>query len=124
MTERYVYDASALLAFLRGEVGADEVERLLEIGGVCGAANWSEVGQKVSAAGADWGVARAILLSYPLTIEPVGVVDAERAATRWVRGSGLSLADRLCLALAERLGAVAVTTDSAWEPGDAIRRIR
>lgn len=124
MTERYVFDASALLALLGGEPGAIEVEQLLEHGGVCGAANWSEVAQKVVAAGAHWGVARTVLLSYPLTVEPVTIGDAERAAATWTRGSGLSLADRLCLALAFRLDAVAVTADGAWGPAERVHHIR
>ena len=48
-----VLDASALLAFLQGEPGADLVEASLHAGAVCGAANWSEVAQKVLDAGGD-----------------------------------------------------------------------
>ncbi|MBN9141142.1 MAG: PIN domain-containing protein [Micrococcales bacterium] len=124
MAERYVFDASALLALLHGESGAQEVERLLEGGGACGAANWSEVAQKITAAGADWGVARAVLLSFSLTVEAVSIADAERAAETWTRGSGLSLADRLCLAVAHRLGAIAVTADTAWGPREGVLHIR
>ena len=93
-----VFDASALLAFLHGEQGSDLVERSLLQGGVCGSANWSEVAQKTIQFGADWSVARGLLLSYPLTIEPVTPEDGEQAALLWRTGSGLSLADRLCLA--------------------------
>ncbi len=46
-----VLDASALLAFLAGEPGADVVERALADGPVCSAVNWAEVAQKVRAAG-------------------------------------------------------------------------
>lgn len=119
-----VFDASALLAFLQGEPGADDVERRLESGGWCGAANWSEIAQKVAAAGADWPIARAVLLSYGLTIEPVSEADAEVGASLWTRGAGLSLADRLCLALAQRLGALAVTADTAWRDRDGTHIIR
>ncbi|MCD2441456.1 PIN domain-containing protein [Agromyces sp. SYSU K20354] len=109
-----VFDASALLAYLRDEPGASLVrERLLQ-GGACAAANWSEVAQKVLAAGADWALARGLLLSYPLTVEPVTIDDAERAAELWDAATGLSLADRLCLALAERRDTTALTTDAAW----------
>jgi len=85
-----VLDASAVLAFLQGESGADRVEAELD-GGVIGAANWSEVAQKVRASGGDWGIARSLLLSYDVRVEPVGAADAEGAAVRWRRGSGLSL---------------------------------
>ena len=74
-----VFDASALLAFLQNEAGADAVEAALDDGGACGAANWSEIGQKVRAHDRDWELARALLLGYGLEIEPVGLEDAEWA---------------------------------------------
>jgi ribonuclease VapC len=76
----HVFDSSALLAFLYDEPGAAVVERQLEVGGVCGAANWSEVAQKIRASGDEWALSRGLLLSYPLTIETVSEVDAEAAA--------------------------------------------
>ncbi len=71
-----VFDASALLALLQGEAGSDVVEETLGDGGVCGAANWSEVAQKVRARGRDWTLAGALLASYGLEVEPVTVADA------------------------------------------------
>jgi len=121
---RVVLDASALLAFLRGEDGASVVEERLADGAVCGAANWSEVAQEVLAAERDWDLARALLLSFQVGIEPVTATDAEWAARRWKRGEGLSLADRLCLALAERAGLEAWTADAAWGAEGNIRQIR
>lgn len=52
------------------------------------------------------------------------VDDAEWAAHRWRRGEGLSLADRLCLGLADRLGAEVWTADSAWGTEAPVRQIR
>lgn len=118
-----VLDASAVLAFLQGEEGADDVEEHLDEA-IVGAANWSEVAQKVRAAGADWGVARGLLLSYAVTIEPVSAADAERAGQLWRRGSGLSLGDRLCLALADRLHARVLTADRAWGESERIMQLR
>jgi PIN domain nuclease of toxin-antitoxin system len=119
-----VLDSSALLAYLLGEDVADAVEAALEGAAVCGTANWAEVAQKVLAAGRDWDLARALLLSFDLALEPVTEDDAERAARRWRRGAGLSLGDRLCLALAERLDLAAWTADTTWGSGDRIRQIR
>lgn len=119
-----VLDASALLAFLQGEPGADGVEEALDRGAVIGAANLSEVAQKVIARGGSWGVVRALLDSYELEVEPVTRPDGERAAALWSAGSGLSLADRLCLALGERLEREVLTADAAWGAGDGIRQIR
>lgn len=119
-----VLDASALLAFLHGEPGADEVESALEVAPRCSAANWSEVAQEVMAAGRDWDLVRALLESYQLEIEAVSVEDAEWAACRWIKGDGLSLADRLCLALAARLEAPVLTADASWGSDGLIRQIR
>jgi len=119
-----VLDASAVLAFLQGEEGSATVEARLDEGARCGAANWSEVAQKVRSAGTAWDLARGLLASYELQIEPVLAVDAEWAARRWRRGEGLSLADRLCLALAERLDLEAWTADAAWGTEGRIRQIR
>jgi ribonuclease VapC len=119
-----VFDASALLAFLQGEDGVDAVEQALEAGGWCGAANWSEVAQKVRAHDRRWDLARALLLSYGLAVEAVTEDDAEWAATRWTPGEGLSLADRLCLALGARLGADVWTADRTWGEAEGIRQVR
>ena len=119
-----VVDASALLVFAQGEQGADVVEQALEDGARCSTANWSEVAQKVRATGRDWDLVRALLVSFDVELEPVTVADAEWAARRWQRGEGLSLADRLCLALASRTGEVALTADTAWGNSDTIRQIR
>jgi ribonuclease VapC len=109
-----VLDASAVLAFLKGEPGASAIEVHLA-DGVCGAANWSEVAQKVRQGGADWSLSRELLLSFGIRVEPVTEADAEAAATLWKAGSGLSLGDRLCLALGMRLGHSVITTDAAWK---------
>ena len=119
-----VLDASALLAFVQGEHGADTVESALGDDPRCGAANWSEVAQRVRAAAADWDLVRALLVSYGLRIEPVTAADAEWAARRWVKGEGLSLADRLCLALGDRLDAPVYTADTAWGTTARIIQIR
>ena len=119
-----VVDASALLAFLQDEPGADVVETALGEGALCGAANWSEVAQKVRGAGRDWDLVRALLLSYELEVESVVVADAERAAQRWSRGEGLSLADRLCLALGERVDGEILTADVTWGATGRVRQIR
>jgi PIN domain nuclease of toxin-antitoxin system len=119
-----VFDASALLAFVASEAGAEVVEAALADEPRCSAANWSEVAQKVRAADRDWGLVRGLLLAYEIRVEPVTVDDAEWAAQRWTRGDGLSLADRLCLALAERLDTRALTADTTWGTAGRVRQIR
>lgn len=89
--------------------GAVVVEQLLAAGPDCSAVNWSEVAQKVRTAGGDWPLAAALLSSYGLRVRDATADDAERAAALWCRGSGLSLADRFCLALGDRLDATSGT---------------
>lgn len=119
-----VVDASVLLAFVQGEEGSNQAERLLAGGASCGAANWSEVAQKIRAAGRDWDLVRALLVSCDLTIESVVESDAEWAAHRWRKGEGLSLADRLCLALGERLDVEVWTADTSWGSPGRVRQLR
>lgn len=119
-----VFDSSALLAFLQDEPGAPIVEGALEAGGACGAANWSELAQKIRAHGRNWELSRALLLSYALQVKDVTTVDAERAAERWSREEGFSLGDRLCLALGDRLEAEVWMADRGWGKNGRIRQIR
>ena len=118
-----VFDSSALLAFLQDEPGATVVEDELAHGGACGASNWSEVAQKILGRNRDWELAKSLLLSYSLAIEPVTAQDAEWAAHRRMAGEGLSLGDRLCLALGDRLDATIWTADRSWTSGSRIRQI-
>ena len=108
-----VVDASVVLAWLQDEPGADEAEPLL-MEGVIGAANWSEVLQKVRQHGAPAGVVARLLASFGLTVVDVTRADGEVAADLWQRGTPLSLADRLCLALGVRAGLPVATADAAW----------
>ncbi|MDR2722522.1 MAG: PIN domain-containing protein [Cellulomonadaceae bacterium] len=119
-----VLDASAVLAYLLDETGAYLVESALNDGAAISAVNWSEVAQKVTAAGGDWPVAEALLTSYNITIIPADADLAIAAALRWQRGSGLSLADRFCLATAVALSVPALTADTAWGTSTTIRQIR
>jgi len=126
---RDVLDASALLAYLQREPGADVVEAALS-NAVVASVNWSEVAQKSIAHGKpDVVLLRHDLEALGLVVVPFGTEDAERAAQLWQEGRrlGLSLADRACLALAQRLGATVLTADQVWSQlqiGVQIRPIR
>lgn len=120
-----VLDSSAVVAMLQGEPGADVVEQRLERGDCSiGAANWSEVAQKVSRVEGAWPLARDLLLGYDLRIESVGREDAEAAASLWRSGSGLSLADRLCIALARRESTDLLSADGEWAGLPGVELIR
>jgi ribonuclease VapC len=114
MTEfRRVLDASALMAYVWLELGADAVE--IE-GSVVSAVNWAEVGQKFASRGQDLAAWRASFTAAGLDVVPFNEARAEAAAALWARtrAAGLSLGDRACLALAAELGVPAVTADRAW----------
>lgn len=108
-----VVDASVVLAWLQDEPGSEAVEPML-MAAVIGAANWSEVLQKARQHGVQSGLVGRLLSSLGLQVAVVTAEDAERAANLWRAGSGLSLADRLCLGLGLRLGLLVATADAAW----------
>ena len=112
----YVLDASALLAFLNREPGADAVGPLVE-SSVISSVNWVEVLQRATALGMEILVVRRYLGSFGLGVLPFTAEDAEQVAQLWssTRPAGLSLGDRACLSLAKRLGLPALTADRAWE---------
>ena len=117
---RYVLDASALLCLFFREPGTDRVEAILDLACVS-TVNYCEVVSKATELGVALDRLTAFLTELGLDIVPLDRETAElagalRASTR---AAGLSLGDRCCLALARRLGGVAVTTDRAWARVDA-----
>ncbi len=106
-------DTSALLAWLQAETGADLVELELATAAIS-SLNWSEVLHKSLAHGVQITGLRADMEALGLAIVPFDVDDAEQAARLWTPGSGLSLADRACLALGLRHGVPVLTADRAW----------
>lgn len=124
-------DASALLAHLRDEEGAEFVREAMKAGAVISVANWTEVLSKLAERGEDPGVAAAEmqgaeLVDGVLTVEPI--TDDDSIAIARLRpktkAQGLSLADRACLVLAERLDIAALTTDSAWTEADVKAEVK
>ena len=111
---RCVLDASAVLAWLQGETGADVVDPFLAQAAIS-TVNWSEVLQKASQKGRDAGETSDLLKALGLEIAALTEEDASLAAALWLHAPSLSLADRCCLALAHRLDVPAVTADSSWQ---------
>lgn len=116
-----VLDASALLAHLNDEEGASEVRKAMKAGAAISVANWIEVLSKLAERGEDPGVAAAEmrgaeLVGQVIAIEPITDDDCIAIARMRpkTKAQGLSLADRACLVLAERLGVPALTTDGEW----------
>jgi ribonuclease VapC len=107
-----VLDASALLAVLRKERGAEVVERHLA-GAALSAVNYSEVLKKAVEAGGVLDAAAAVIEGLQLDIIPFSERQAAVAAGLFAktRDKGLSFADRACLALAIERKAVLYTAD-------------
>jgi ribonuclease VapC len=114
-----VLDASALLAVLRKEKGAEVVKRHLE-GAVISAVNYAEVLKKTVEAGGLIDAAAAFIEGLQLAIIPFGKGHAVTAAGLFpkTRNKGLSFADRACLALALELALPALTTEQKWQQCD------
>ena len=125
-----VLDASALLALIKDEEGADVVARAAgSDAATISAVNHTETLQKAARAGVVVEDVDVALEALGITVSPFGRLDARLTASFYRHRSGLSLADRVCLALARSLSSVAFTADQAWENwaddlGVALRVIR
>ncbi|MDO8185232.1 type II toxin-antitoxin system VapC family toxin [Conexibacter sp. JD483] len=117
-----VLDASALLAYLHEEPGAEVVADAIANGTTISAVNLAEALSTIARSGLDPAqladdFRRDGLLDGAIEVEPLTDVDAiEIGRLRPLTlDAGLSLGDRACLALARRLDATALTADRAWE---------
>jgi ribonuclease VapC len=110
-----VLDASALIALLEDEPGADSVAPIIG-GSLLSTVNLAEVLEREAATGLATGGEDVDFEELGIQIAPFTARQAEIAARmrQVTRVAGLSLADRACLALALDLGAVAVTADRSW----------
>lgn len=110
-----VLDASALLSFLQGEPGSNQVEAALPEAIIC-SVNWSEVVQKSIAASVDINGMREDLEALGLKILPFSAEEAELAGQLWqkTKQAGLSLGDRACLSVGLRMNASVLTADKIW----------
>lgn len=117
ISHRFVLDASALLAYLNGEPGAERVRQCIEQGqATMSSVNLAEVLCKCADQGMSSANQAALCAALPLEIAPFDTALAlSSAALRSnTRAHGLSLGDRCCLALAQSQNATALTADHAW----------
>jgi len=110
-----VLDASALLAFIYREPGAERVTGVLGEAAIS-TVNYSEVVTKLALRNRSPQRILDELTEFELEVVDFNRALAEDAGllATATRGQGLSLGDRACLALARRENAVALTADSAW----------
>jgi PIN domain nuclease of toxin-antitoxin system len=113
---RAVLDASALLALLLGEPGADKVRATLADSAVA-SVNLSEIVGYFARNGVAEKDIRLVLDPLPIARPPFdeGLAYAAGMLLPTTRKAGLSFGDRACLALASRLGVQALTADRSWQ---------
>jgi PIN domain nuclease of toxin-antitoxin system len=114
---KVVLDASALLALLNQEPGAQLLTPELLRDATASTVNLAEVQTKLVREGVDPDEAWELVQAPISEAEPFTAEQAEIAGTlvRQTRTLGLSLGDRACLALAIFLRAPAYTTDKDWK---------
>lgn len=122
-----VLDASALIAYLHGEEGADLVANAVAETAVTSAANWAETLAKLAELGhspseianglRQQGLLGGLLEIVALTDEDALLIGELRPPTREL---GLSLGDRACIALALRLALPVLTADGSWTELEAV----
>ena len=124
-----VLDASAVLALVQDEPGADLVAEVLD-GAAMSTVNVAEVVGKLVDAGLDGRRAVELLESSGVEILSLTIEDAVLAGAlrELVGGRSLSLGDRCCLALGLRsTPAEVLTADRGWADLDlplAVRLVR
>lgn len=134
MRAAVVLDASALLAYLFGEPGAETVRDALAGPAAISAVNFAEVLSKLSELGQDADAVARGLAQHGLTGNALLIVPLDEAQAREIarlrvptRRAGASLADRACLALGRTLQLPVLTADRGWgklRVGVEIRVIR
>jgi len=126
---KIVLDASALLAVLNHEPGADRLTPEMLSTATSSTVNLAEVQGKLVSLGLAPGEAWEAALS-PIREATAFTVEHAEAAGNLItktRPLGLSLGDRACLALGIVLGAPVYTADKSWKKlklGVAIHLIR
>ena len=111
----YVIDASALLAVLNQEPDTDRWAKAIESASIS-AVNLSEVVAKLADAGLNEAEIREALGNLGLEVVTFETESAFQAGLLRVqtKALGLSLGDRACLALGQRLKLPILTADRTW----------
>ncbi len=120
---RCVLDASVVLAYLQRETGYERARSALAEGAAISAVNLAEVCAKVIERGVSSDEARWRIKALGLLVVEFDEEDANRSAALYLqtRAAGLSLGDRACLALGQRLGLTILTADQAWKRVSGVR---
>ena len=111
-----VLDASAILAYLEGESGSSDVEKILDEAGVS-AVNIAEVASKLAERGAPADRIRQTIQALGVEVIPCDETIAYQIGDlrNSTKARGLSLGDRACLATALQHNVRAITADRHWK---------
>ena len=112
---RFVIDSSVFLAAVNEEPGGDALTGYVA-DAVIPVTTVTEVITRLTDAEMPFDEAEQLMSDFRLPTVDVTLALAKRAAELRpaTRTHGLSMGDRICLALAESLGATAVTADRQW----------
>jgi len=110
-----VFDASAVIALLRGEPGSEVVASYVGDAAIS-AVNLQEVVKALIIRGFTVEMTRTMIEALHLEVRPHLAEDAYAAAALYeaTKSRGAGLGDRSCMALAIKEGSPAITTDTAW----------
>jgi len=115
MVINYILDASALLALLQGESGAEQVATCLSTSAIS-TVNLAETASVLNKLGMPEN--EISMLFHKMDITTLAFKQETAISTGGIRSvtseHGLSLGDRACLITAREQGCTALTADKAW----------
>lgn len=113
----YILDASALLALLNSETGAEVIEPLLPYS-IMGTVNVAEViaelDKKLDISPEESKEMVSIMIDQIIPLEFDQSIEVGRLR-KMTQGFGLSLGDRACIALGIKLNLLVYTADRVWK---------
>ena len=116
VNKKVILDASALLALIQEEAGAEVIKPLLKFS-VMSAVNVTEALSVLQRADITAEEGLSLITDIVTTILPFDIEEAVQAAKlhSLVQSKGLSLADRACIALGIKLQLPIYTADRVWK---------
>ena len=113
----YVLDASAVLALLNQETGADKVEQALLLNATCmSSVQFAEITAKLVLSGVPTAKVQEIMVELGIPVIDLNEKIAFKSSELMplAKPLGLSLGDRVCLATGLVLNLPVLTADKVW----------
>jgi PIN domain nuclease of toxin-antitoxin system len=125
---KYILDASAVIAFIKGETGGDVVKKILLSESCCiHSANWIELFYIIHRDNGRIAADAAVDLLRQLKVSVTDISDEafrRRVATIKLSYSALSLGDCYAVGLAEWLKGTVVTSDKRFSDAGEVAKVR